>query len=83
MKSFAQAADLTYIDPNVIRRAVRFLVRNQNRTNGEYKEKGIVLNKGMQVSKIVIKVGINQWGNQITIIYWYQSVLLFHKHSFS
>ncbi|XP_071165262.1 CD109 antigen-like [Mytilus edulis] len=48
VKSFAQAADLTYIDPNVIRRAVRFLVRNQNRTNGEYKEKGVVLNKGMQ-----------------------------------
>ncbi|XP_052104443.1 CD109 antigen-like isoform X2 [Mytilus californianus] len=48
VKSFAQAADLTYIDPNVMRKAIQFLINKQDRKNGEYKEKGVVLNKGMQ-----------------------------------
>ncbi|CAG2193401.1 CD109 [Mytilus edulis] len=48
VKSFAQAALLTYIDPNVMRKAVRFLINNQIKETGEYKEKGVVYQKSMQ-----------------------------------
>lgn len=55
MKSFAQAALLTYIDPNVMRKAVRFLINNQIKETGEYKEKGVVYQKSMQVCYTFIK----------------------------
>ncbi|CAC5405667.1 CD109 [Mytilus coruscus] len=51
VKSFAQAALLTYIDPNVMQQAIRFLTTNQDKQTGEYKEKGVVYQKSMQTIK--------------------------------
>ncbi|XP_063427336.1 C3 and PZP-like alpha-2-macroglobulin domain-containing protein 8 [Mytilus trossulus] len=48
VKSFAQAVLLTYIDPNVMRKAVSFLITNQNKQTGEYNENGVVYQKTMQ-----------------------------------
>lgn len=48
LKSFAQAAESTYIDPEVIRKAAYFLLRRQS-SSGEFKEYGTVYSKALQV----------------------------------
>ncbi|XP_063425362.1 CD109 antigen-like [Mytilus trossulus] len=47
LKSFAQAAESTYIDPEVIRKAAYFLLRRQT-SSGEFKEYGTVYSKALQ-----------------------------------
>ncbi|CAC5397371.1 CD109 [Mytilus coruscus] len=47
LKSFAQAAESTYIDPEVIRKATYFLLRRQT-SSGEFKEYGTVYSKALQ-----------------------------------
>ncbi|VDI44666.1 Hypothetical predicted protein [Mytilus galloprovincialis] len=47
LKSFAQAAESTYIDPEVIRKAAYFLLRRQS-SSGEFKEYGTVYSKALQ-----------------------------------
>ncbi|XP_071158706.1 CD109 antigen-like isoform X2 [Mytilus edulis] len=47
LKSFAQAAESTYIDPEVIRKAAYFLLRRQS-SSGDFKEYGTVYSKALQ-----------------------------------
>jgi hypothetical protein len=49
VKSFAQAADFTYIDPQVMKRSIRYLLKQQVKNTGEFTELGIVYHKAMQV----------------------------------
>lgn len=49
VKSFAQAADFTYIDPQVMKRSIEYLLKQQIKTTGEFAELGIIRHKAMQV----------------------------------
>lgn len=55
VRSLAQgkATNLMYIDPHVIDKAVRFIVRQQEKEDGLMNNIGIVSHRGLQVSDCV------------------------------
>jgi len=50
VKSFAEAKELVFIDPNVMRNAILWLTQRQNADNGTFNEPGRVIHKSMQVT---------------------------------
>ena len=53
VKSFAQAADFTYIDPQVMNRSISYLLKQQVKSTGEFTELGIIRHKAMQVCILI------------------------------
>ena len=62
VKSFAQASDFTYIDINVMTRAIRWLLDRQTQS-GDFTEPGIVIQKEMQV--LYTSMHIRFWYHQV------------------
>ncbi|XP_052103780.1 CD109 antigen-like [Mytilus californianus] len=54
VKSFSQAADLTFIDINVMTKAIQWLIRQQE-PSGAFNEPGIVIHKEMQGGSVSSK----------------------------
>ncbi|XP_052103755.1 CD109 antigen-like [Mytilus californianus] len=54
VKSFSQAADLTFIDINVMTKAIQWLIRQQD-PSGAFNEPGIVIHKEMQGGSVSSK----------------------------